>query len=332
MSASRFMKKTRDIMRVNQIAYKTEKSYCYWIRRFIRFHNFQSADVMASSHVTAFLTHLAVDRQVSPKTQDQAFNALLYMFKHVLKKELANVNATRAAEKQSIPVVLSNDEIKAILSHLRPPFSTMIELAWGAGMRKNEILRLRIKDLDFDRRCIIVRQGKGRKDRVVPMPERCVQSLQDAVRKTTHYHELDCDEGFGAVEMPYALARKFPNQAKSLYWKFVFPSAVRSIDPRSGEERRYHIHEDTLGKQLKNAVFKANIRKKVTCHTFRHTCATQLLEAGYDIRTVQELLGHSDLKTTQIYTHVLKRGGNAVISPADRVESPHAVYQFDKVA
>ncbi len=332
MFSSPFMRKTRDIMRLNQAAYATEKSYCNWIRRFIRHQGFTAADQIEASHVTSFLTYLAVDGEVSPNTQNQAFNALLYLFTHVLKKDLENVNAVRAKYNQPIPVVLSNREILEILSHLNNPFKVMIEIAWGAGLRKTEILRLRIKDIDFDRHSIIVRQGKGRKDRVVPLPDRCITSLQDAIRKTTNLHQLDCDEGFGTVEMPYALAKKYPNQASSLYWKFIFPSDRRSIDPRSGQERRHHLHPDTLGKQLKRAVWKAKTMKKVTCHTFRHTCATQLLEAGYDIRTVQELLGHSDLKTTQIYTHVLNRGGNAVISPADRVESPRAIYQISRAA
>jgi len=332
MKTSPFMEKVRGVIRLRQMALATEKTYCYWIRRFIRFSKINAPENIQPSHVTTFLTYLAVNNKVSPNTQNQAFNALVFLFRSVLNKELTNVNARRAKEHQRIPVVLTNKEIKAILENLRPPFKTMVELAWGAGLRKMEILRLRVKDIDFDRRCIIVRQGKGFKDRVVPLPSRCVNDLQLAIRRATHFHELDCEEGFGTVEMPFALARKYPNQARSLYWKFIFPSLNRSIDPRSGEERRHHIHPDTLSKNLKYAVRKANVYKKVSCHTFRHTCATQLLEAGYDIRTVQELLGHNDVKTTQIYTHVLKRGGNAVISPADRVESPRGVYQFDRVA
>ena len=215
-------------------------------------------------------------------------------------------------------MILARHEVEDILSHLAHPFSTMIELAWGAGLRKTEILRLRIKDIDFDQKAIIVREGKGRKDRVTVLPERCVDGVRQTIKSAEHYHFIDCEEGFPCVEMPFALAKKFPNQAKSLHWKFIFPSYKRSIDPRGSEERRHHIHPSALEKNLRKAVAKTKIAKKVTCHTFRHSFATQLLEAGYDIRTVQELLGHNDVKTTQIYTHVLKRGGNAVISPADR--------------
>lgn len=328
MSASPFMQKVRGTLRFRQMALATEKTYCYWIRFFLRYNNYSSPDRIRSEDVTAFLTHLAVHRKVSPNTQNQAFNAILFLFRHVLEKPLENVSAVRAKEPQRIPVVLSAGEVLKVLDRLPDFYRTMIELAWGAGLRKMEILRLRIKDVDFDRQCITVREAKGRKDRVTVLPRRAVPGLESAIRRSVHYHHLDCEEGFGTVEMPYALAKKYPNHARNLAWKFVFASGVRGIDPISGEERRHHVHPTALSRHLRNAVLAAGVRKKVSCHTFRHTFATQLLEAGYDIRTIQELLGHSDPKTTQIYTHVLKRGGNAVISPADRVESPQGFYSL----
>lgn len=315
---SPFMQQVRNEIRVQQKALTTEKTYCYWISFFIRFSRFRSPNEITCEAVTPFLTYLAVERHVSPNTQNQALCALVFLFRHVLHKPLENIDAVRAQEHRRLPVVLSRTEVESILEHLSSPYKTMVELAWGAGLRKTEILRLRVKDIDFEQNSIIVREDKGRKDRVTVLPSRSLEGIKAAIKTTEHYHLLDCEQGFPTVEMPFALAKKFPNQASSLHWKFIFPSYKRSIDPRSGEERRHHIHPSPFEKHLRNAVKNANIRKKVTCHTFRHTFATQLLESGYDIRTVQELLGHTDLKTTQIYTHVLKRGGNAVISPADR--------------
>jgi integron integrase len=330
------MKKVVSTMRVRQLALATEKSYSYWIRYFVRYCAYRSPDDIVAGDVTRFLTHLAVDKNVSPSTQNAAFSALVFLFRDVLAVPLENITARRATERHRIPVVLTFDEVQRVLQSLNRPYKTMVQLAWGAGLRKMEILRLRIKDIDFDRRALTVREAKGRKDRITVLPE-CVRAdLKAAVVQATHYHSLDCNEGFPNVEMPHALARKYPNHAASLAWKFIFPSYKRSIDPRSKEERRHHVHPSALERHLGRAVKQAEIHKHVTMHTFRHTFrhtfATQLLENGYDIRTVQELLGHSDLKTTQIYTHVLKRGGNAVISPADRVESPRAGYQFDRAA
>lgn len=332
MQTSPFMKRVREVIRVRQLAYATEKTYCYWIRFFIRYRRYNSPSDIRAEDVTPFLTYLAVSRHVSPNTQNQAFSAILFLFRYVLNIPLDGIDAVRSKQLQRIPVILSNAEVHSILSYIQPPFKTMIELAWGAGMRKMEVMRLRVKDVDFDRRCIIVREGKGRKDRVTVLPERCITGLREALRYTTRWHHIDCDDGFGTVEMPYALAKKYPNQECSLYWKFIFPGPKRGIDTRSGIERRHHLHPSTLERALRKAVRLAKINKKITCHTFRHTFATQLLEAGYDIRTVQELLGHSDLKTTQIYTHVLKRGGNAVISPADRVNERRPSYQIATAA
>ncbi len=318
MDTSPFMKTVKTALRSRNMALATEKTYCYWIRFFIKHQGYRSTSDIKANDVTAFLSYLAVNRHVSPNTQNQAFSALLFLFRHVLNLSLENVNAIRAKETRRIPVVLTHNEVESIISLLKPPFKTMIQLAWGTGMRKIEILRLRVKDIDFERQCITVREGKGRKDRVTLLPQCTINDLQIAIRHATYLYQLDTSEGFPNVEMPYALAKKYPNQACSLHWRFIFSANSRGIDPRSKEERRHHIHPSALEKQLKKAVQKSRIPKKITCHTFRHTFATQLLESGYDIRTVQELLGHSDVKTTQIYTHVLNRGANAVISPADR--------------
>lgn len=332
MDTSPFMDRVIRVIRVRQMAYATEKTYCYWIRYFIRYGRYQSPNQISADDVTPFLTHLAVAKKVSPNTQNLAFSAILFLFRNVLNLPLENINAIRSKQQQRIPVVLTTNEVIRILSHLSQPYRTMIELAWGAGMRKMEIHRLRIKDIDFDRKCITVREGKGRKDRITVLPDRCVEQLHACIRRATNYHSFDCDEGFPNVHMPYALSKKYPNHAKSLNWKFIFPSGKRAIDPRDKQEKRHHLHPSALEKHLRAAVEKSRVRKKVTCHTFRHTFATQLLESGYDIRTVQELLGHSDIRTTQIYTHVLRRGGNAVISPADRVESPSAEYMITTAA
>jgi len=323
MPNSPFMAKVRRCIRSRHLALATERTYCYWILQFIRHMKYQTPESIVAEGVTDFLSYLAVDRHCSPNTQNQAFNALLFLFRHLLDKPLENVNAIRAKETRRIPVVLTTAEVSAILVHLKPPYTTMIQLAWGAGLRKNEIHRLRIKDVDFQRNELIVREGKGRKDRVTLLPQSCREDLGRYIKLAEQLHQIDLDAGFGRVAMPYALAKKYPNQARSLHWQFVFSSYKRSYDPRalSGEERvqkRHHLHPSSLEKHLRKAVAASGVRKKVSCHTFRHTFATQLLETGYDIRTVQELLGHSDVKTTQIYTHVLNRGGLAVISPADR--------------
>lgn len=332
MESSPFMRRVKDVIRFRQMALATEKTYCYWIRYFIRFNGYRTPDSIQCEGVELFLTHLAVNKHVSPNTQNQALNAIVFLFRHVLNLPIENINAVRSKEAQRIPVVLSTREVLSILERLPAPYKTMFELAWGAGMRKMEVLRLRIKDVDFERRCITVRQSKGRKDRVTVLPNRAVAGLEVIIRRAVHLHHLDCEEGFGTVEMPYALERKYPNQARSLAWKFVFASSQRGVDPRSGQERRHHLHSTALSTHIRRAVAAAGIRKKVSCHTFRHTFATQLLEVGYDIRTIQELLGHSDPKTTQIYTHVIKRGGQGVISPADRIEATRGIYLLESAS
>lgn len=277
---------------------------------------------MDAEKLTAFLTYLAVQRGVSPNTQNRAFNALLFLFNHVLLRPLENIQAIRAKERRYVPVVLTTNEVERVLEHLPQPYLTMIQIAWGAGLRKAEILRLRVKDIDFERRELTIRQGKGGKDRRTVLPQCTVDALQGFIARIERLHALDVTEGFGTVEMPYALARKFPGESRSLKWQFVFAEPQRGTDPISGEIRRHHLHPTTLEKALRFAVRKSGFTKRVTYHTFRHTSATQLLETGYDIRTVQELLGHNDVATTQICTHVLNRGGQGIISPADRLTRP----------
>jgi len=322
MAESPFMRRVRDCLRLRQMAYATEESYCHWIRFFIRQQRIRNPDEMNAEKLTAFLTYLAVQRHVSPNTQNQAFNALLFLFRHVLQRPLDNIQATRAKERRYVPVVLTTNEVERVLEHLPQPYLTMIQIAWGAGLRKTEILRLRVKDIDFERKELTVRQGKGGKDRRTVLPLCTLGALQGFVTRIERLHTLDIAEGFGAVEMPYALARKYPGESRSLKWQFVFAAPQRGTDPVSGEIRRHHLHPSTLEKALRFAVHKSGLTKRITCHTFRHTFATQLLETGYDIRTVQELLGHNDVATTQIYTHVLNRGGQGVISPADRFKGP----------
>jgi len=321
MAESPFMRRVRDCLRLRQMAFSTEKVYCHWIRYFIHQQRIRNPAEMDGEKLTDFLTFLAVERKVSPNTQNQAFNALLFLFRHVLQRPPENIQAVRAQERRPIPVVLTTREVELVLANLAAPYSTMIELAWGAGLRKAEILRLRVKDVDFERRELTVRQGKGGKDRRTVLPERTIEPLRAYIKRVELLHALDVTEGFGAVQMPYALARKFPGESRSLRWQFIFAAPLRTTDPVTGEIRRHHLHATTLEKSLRLAVRKSGIAKRVTCHTFRHTFATQLLEIGYDIRTVQELLGHNDVSTTQIYTHVLNRGGKGVISPADRSQA-----------
>jgi integron integrase len=287
---------------------------------YIHFHGLQHPKDLGAPHIEAFLSHLAVEKSVSASTQNQALSALLFLYKEVLEIELPWLDGiTRAKHSRRIPVVFTRDEVTKVLHALQPPYLLMAKLLYGSGLRLMECVRLRVKDVEFDRRQIIVRDGKGGKDRVTLLPDQVAGDLQNQLLKAKELHDLDLKAGYGEVYLPFALERKYPNANREWAWQYVFPANKRSIDPRSKKERRHHIDEKALQRAVKLALRKAGIHKPASCHTFRHTFATQLLENGYDIRTVQELLGHNDIRTTQIYTHVMNKGANAVRSPLDTV-------------
>jgi integron integrase len=316
-----------DAIRARHYSRRTEKAYWYWIRHFIFFHGKRHPAQMGAAEVTAFLSWLASQRDVAAATQNQALSALLFLYKHVLGEDLPwRAGLVRAQRPVRMPVVLTPAEVRRLLEPLQGTARLMVGLLYGAGLRQIECLSLRVKDLDFAYRQIVVRDGKGARDRVTMLPENLVQPLQAHLGRVRVLHRRDLSEGFGEVWLPHALARKYPRAAFEWGWQFVFPSARRSPDPRDGATRRHHVHPDTLSRIVKRAARQAGVVKPVTCHTLRHSFATHLLESGYGIRTVQELLGHSDVSTTMIYTHVLNRGGRAVKSPLDRLEQPRAAY------
>ena len=273
---------------------------------------------MGSPEIEAFLTHLAVKENVAASTQNQALAALLFLYREVLNKDLDGpIDAMRAKRPKRLPTVLTKEEVSKVIGFLSGTNQLMVKLLYGSGLRLMECVRLRVKDVDFAQRQIIVRDGKGMKDRVTMLPDVLIPPLQEHLRHVKRIHDDDLAKGYGSVYLPFALERKYPNANREWIWQYVFPAYKRSTDPRSGAIRRHHIHESGLQKAVKRAAKLAGINKRVTCHTFRHSFATHLLENGYDIRTVQELLGHKDVRTTMIYTHVLKRGGLAVRSPLD---------------
>jgi len=319
-SRSPFMEQVRQSFRVRHYSIRTERSYLMWIRQYILFHHKRHPREMGESQVAAFLSHLAVDRDVAANTQNQALNALVYLYREVLERPLQHIQGvTRAKKPQHIPVVLTRGEVANVLSHMEGRYWLIACILYGSGLRLIESVRLRVMDLDFDRQAIFVRNGKGAKDRVVTLASELIEPLMRHLETVRTTHERDLAAGFGEVYLPYALERKYPNANREWKWQYVFPSGRRSIDPRSGMERRHHLDESLVQKAVKTAVQRASINKKAGCHTLRHSFATHLLERGMDIRTVQEQLGHKDVRTTQIYTHVINRGGAAVISPLGSV-------------
>ncbi|MEE2730177.1 MAG: integron integrase [Pseudomonadota bacterium] len=322
----KILDQVRDAVRVRHYSIRTEDAYCYWVRRFIFFHGARNPEQFNDSHVNAFLSHLAVNEKVSPSTQNQALNAVLFLFKHVLHKPFPeDIDFTRAKQNRRLPVVLTQDEVQRLFCQLQGRDWLMAGLLYGSGLRLMECVRLRVKDIDLNRCAIVVRDGKGAKDRVVTLDEQLRPHLRIHLAHVRNQHLQDLNRGGGQVYLPYALERKYPNACREWMWQYVFPAAAESIDPRSGVRRRHHISEQLLQRAVKLAVQAADIAKPATCHTLRHSFATHLLERGYDIRTVQEQLGHKDLKTTQIYTHILERGANAVKSPFSSVVQPRAM-------
>jgi integron integrase len=315
----RLLDRVRHAARLRHLSRRTEQAYVAWVRRFILFHAKRHPAGMGEREVVEFLSHLAVDLDVGPKTQNQALSALLFLYRVILDRELTGLDAAvRARVTRPLPVVLSRDEVRRVLGRLHGRQRLVATLLYGSGMRLLECLRLRVKDLDFERRQLIVREGKGRRDRRCPLPVRLEPRLRLHLEQVRLVYEKDRKSGIG-VRLPGSLRRKYPNAAGEWSWYWVFPARRAAGDPRSGEMFRHHLHETALQRAVKGAAARAGLTKRVTCHTLRHSFATHLLEDGADIRTVQELLGHRDLKTTMIYTHVLDRGPLGVTSPADRL-------------
>ncbi|MEJ5897001.1 integron integrase [Aquabacterium sp. G14] len=310
----------RTQLRVMHYAIRTEDAYVDWVRRFILFHGKRHPRDMGPKEVAEFLSHLAVARSVSASTQNQAKAAILFLYRHVLGAELPWMDDVVIAKvPQRLPVVLTTREVRNLLQSLSGTSSLIASLLYGTGMRLMEGLRLRVKDIDFERREIVIREGKGSKDRVTVLPENLIEPLQQRLRKTQRLHQSDLDEGFGEVHMPDALQLKYPKAGRAWGWQYVFPSQVRSVDPRSGVVRRHHFGEQAVQRAVAGAARLAGIDKPCSPHVLRHSFATHMLQAGYDIRTVQELLGHANVATTQIYTHVLNKGGRGVLSPLDQL-------------
>jgi len=314
----KLLDQVREVIRRKHYSRQTEQSYVSWMRRFILYHEKRHPRDMGTREIEDFLSYLATDLKVAPSTQNQAFNALLFLYKRVLRIELGkNIQAVRAKRRRRIPTVLTKEETMRIIATLSGIHKLVVQLLYGAGLRLMECLRLRVKDVDFGNHQIVVRDGKGMKDRVTILPESLEQKLKAHLGKRKQLHEADDARGYGRVYLPNALSRKYPNADRQWLWQYVFPANSLYTDLDTGKKMRHHIHETTVQKAVKRAAQSADIQKRVSCHTFRHSFATHLLEDGYDIRTVQELLGHKNVKTTMIYTHVLNKGPKGVRSPLD---------------
>ena len=322
VTEKKLLDQVRETLRRKNYAYRTEESYTSWIRRFILFHSKRHPRQMGAAEIEAYLTYLAVEREVAPSTQNQALAALQFLYQSVLQKPLdEEVLPIPAKRSKHLPVVLAKREARDVINRLSGIHKLITQLLYGSGLRITECLRLRVKDLDFQRGEIIVRSGKGGKDRVTVLPECLKSPLTRQLKRAKLLHQEDLAEGGGSVYLPRGLARKYPNASREWIWQYLFPAPKLSADPRSGDIRRHHLGASSLRREIKSAAREAGITKHVTPHTFRHSFATHLLEDGYDIRTVQELLGHSDVKTTMIYTHVLNKGGKGVQSPLDSFDA-----------
>ena len=305
-------------LRARHYSLRTEKVYISWIKRFILFHNKQHPSNLGKSEIRSFINYLAIKKKVSASTQNQALQSILFLYKQILKTDVGWIEEIKRVERiKHIPVVFSREEAKNILSHMKGVTRLIASLLYGSGLRLNECLRLRVKDIDFDYKQIIIRDGKGEKDRRTTLPLTLMPALQKQIRKIKQIHQDDLKKGLGKAPLPYALSQKYPNAGKEFGWQFLFPTENLSYDKKQKFKLRYHIHSSTIQKAIKEALRKSDINKPGSPHTFRHSFATHMLETGYDIRTVQELLGHKDVRTTMIYTHVLNKGGLGVRSPLD---------------
>jgi len=316
----KLLDQVRNKIRLKHYRIRTEQAYVDWIRRFILFHNKRHPVEMGATEVEAFLTHLAVVGKVAASTQNQARSALLFLYKEVIGQELPWMDDITSAQRpQRLPVVLTVSEVKSILDRLPGTHQLLARLLYGAGMRLMEGFRLRVKDLDFDQHQILIRDGKGFKDRITMLPATLIEPLQQHLLRVKALHDADLQQGYGSVYLPNALERKYPNAQHEWHWQYVFPSRNLSVDPRSGVTRRHHADEKGLQRAMQQAARDIGLTKHATPHVLRHSFATHLLQSGYDIRTIQELLGHKDVNTTMIYTHVLNRGGRGVASPLDQL-------------
>lgn len=317
----KLLEQMRDAIRLRNYSYRTEQSYLQWAKRYILFHNKRHPEEMGRFEVEAFLTHLAVEGNVAASTQNQALSALLFLYKHVLQQPLGHVHVMWAKKPKRLPIVLTRSEVKRVMQHLNGEMLLIVQLLYGSGMRLMECLRLRVQDVDFGQRQIWVRNGKGMKDRCVPLPDKVIPALKSHLVAVGKLHHNDLQAGNGRAPLPNAVERKYPNDECKWVWQFVFPSRSLSKNPRGEDGRlyRYHLHESSVQRAVKTASNSAEIDKRVSPHVFRHSFATHLLERGTDIRTIQELLGHADLKTTMIYTHVVNRGAMGIRSPLDEI-------------
>jgi integron integrase len=311
----------REVMRVKHYSIRTERSYCDWVRRYVQFHQMKSREEMlpAEPKIEQFLSDLAVTGNVAVSTQNQAFNALLFVYREVLHVPVGNIESVRATRPARVPTVLTAEEARQVIAAMSGPAQLVVKLIYGSGLRLLEALRLRVQDLDFEMKQVTVRDGKGAKDRCTMLPESMILSLREHLERVRLTHAEDLRAGHGAVYLPGALDRKYPAAARQWGWQYVFPARDLSTDPRTGIIRRHHLDEATVHRAIKLAVARTNMTKRVSSHTFRHSFATSLLQRGSDIRTIQELLGHNDVSTTMIYTHVLRQGGLGVRSPLDQV-------------
>ncbi len=316
--SKKILTRVREAIRTLHYSIKTEEAYVNWIKRFILFNGMRHPEDMGGREISAFLTYLAVKENVSASTQNQALCSLVFLYRHVLKRELPHFDELVWAKKsKKLPVVFNTTEVKCVLGKLNGVYALMGRLLYGSGLRLSECLRLRIKDIDFEYKQITINNAKGDKDRVTMLPESAINPLREQLKYVEQLFDKDIKNGFVSVHLPFALEKKYPNAVRELGWRYVFPAERISTDPRSGIKQRHHLHESVLPRMVKKAIRECGIHKQAGCHTFRHSFATHLLENGHDIRTVQTLLGHKNVNTTMIYTHVLNKGGYGVQSPAD---------------